>query len=629
MAARGAELQSQNPFSKENYYGKGGAGATKATPDCRSTLHIKATAGQLRWQVRFVVLDAATRALLCFKSEDAAASDSATVKKILFSRVQRWDGKPNGMELTTPLNRVYHLYADSGDVCDRWMHALESVLQTDASKGRARGASVADGHLAGAGTTPRLSIVPVGGAALVANDGAAATGAVSPAVSAVAAGSASDSTPSADLQREAEALRLEVATLKAQLAAVADGTDADGTVAVAEGASAATTSISTPPTPPTKAKGRRQRGSMLPDGSHVDVTQNELSIMRSVFELFDERKTGRIQAADVERLHAKLGEPISAEEAADAVKFMAAAERRASMAMGRSEAGGAGNSVDFHSFVKWWNYEHRPDAKGSRKGARYAAKFKFLKAHIANPEIGKIITRGEGSFPSFEFRITYHLREVDAATGQETITQISPWHDVPLNNPDGSYNFICEIPKWTRRKMEIAPGEEFNPIKQDTKNGKLREYKWGDMMFNYGAMPQTWEDPAHVTEPLGTAGDNDPIDVVEIGVKQWPMGSIVRVKVLGVLALIDDGETDWKVIAIAETDPLAPLLNDVADVEAHIPGCITAVHDWLRDYKAPKINEYGFDGQCMDRAFAEAAIAETHEFWEKLVAEKGGRAVVD
>jgi inorganic pyrophosphatase len=29
-----------------------------------------------------------------------------------------------------------------------------------------------------------------------------------------------------------------------------------------------------------------------------------------------------------------------------------------------------------------------------------------------------------------------------------------------------------------------------NPIKQDVKNGKLREYNYGDMVFNYGALPQ-------------------------------------------------------------------------------------------------------------------------------------------
>ncbi len=40
-----------------------------------------------------------------------------------------------------------------------------------------------------------------------------------------------------------------------------------------------------------------------------------------------------------------------------------------------------------------------------------------------------------------------------------------------------------------------------------------------------------------------------------------------KVKPLGVLAMIDDGELDWKVIAIAIDDPKAALVNDVADVE--------------------------------------------------------------
>ena len=37
--------------------------------------------------------------------------------------------------------------------------------------------------------------------------------------------------------------------------------------------------------------------------------------------------------------------------------------------------------------------------------------------------------------------------------------------------------------KWTRRKFEIATGEMYNPIKQDVKHGKLRNYKHGDMML--------------------------------------------------------------------------------------------------------------------------------------------------
>lgn len=282
-----------------------------------------------------------------------------------------------------------------------------------------------------------------------------------------------------------------------------------------------------------------------------------------------------------------------------------------------------GSKVDFSQFIKWWNEDHTYGDQNERR-KRYKAKFKFLKARIANPAIGQIEMRTSGAYPSFEFRLNYFYNK---GNGDEVV-QISPWHDVPLYNNDGSVNFICEIPKWTRKKMEIATGEPFNPIKQDTKNGKLREYTWGDMMFNYGALPQTWEDPDHITSGTGCKGDNDPIDVVEIGTKQWPCGAIVQVKILGVLALIDDGETDWKLLCINIEDHYAPMISDVEDIEAHMPGCINAIRDWLRDYKTPKVNQYGYEGKCMNRDFAEAVVAETHEFWNSLIEERGSKATV-
>ena len=52
---------------------------------------------------------------------------------------------------------------------------------------------------------------------------------------------------------------------------------------------------------------------------------------------------------------------------------------------------------------------------------------------------------------------------------------------------------------------------------------------------------------ASVSTRLACRGDNDPLDILDIGSKMWTTGSIVRVKVLGVLAMIDAGETDWKV----------------------------------------------------------------------------------
>jgi len=67
-------------------------------------------------------------------------------------------------------------------------------------------------------------------------------------------------------------------------------------------------------------------------------------------------------------------------------------------------------------------------------------------------------------------------------------------------------HFVVEIPKFSRAKFEIATGEALNPIKQDTKKGQLRNYNYGDMPFNYGCFPQTWEDPAHTTPDTGAIG---------------------------------------------------------------------------------------------------------------------------
>ena len=45
----------------------------------------------------------------------------------------------------------------------------------------------------------------------------------------------------------------------------------------------------------------------------------------------------------------------------------------------------------------------------------------------------------------------------------------SYWHDIPLDNGDGTVNFVCEIPKETQAKMEVATVSidiTMNPIQQ-------------------------------------------------------------------------------------------------------------------------------------------------------------------
>lgn len=205
---------------------------------------------------------------------------------------------------------------------------------------------------------------------------------------------------------------------------------------------------------------------------------------------------------------------------------------------------------------------------------------------------------------------------------------ISPFHDIPLyaDVEKKIFNMVVEVPRWTNAKMEISKDDKLNPIKQDVKKGKLRFvdncFPHHGYIWNYGALPQTWEDP-NITDPhTGQKGDNDPIDVCEIGFRVRSRGDVIQVKVLGIMALIDEGETDWKVIAIDINDPLANELNDIEDVETHMPGFIRATNEWFRIYKIPTgkpENQFAFNGEAKNKKFALEIIEKLHEEWRSLV----------
>ncbi|XP_077575972.1 inorganic pyrophosphatase isoform X2 [Stigmatopora nigra] len=223
---------------------------------------------------------------------------------------------------------------------------------------------------------------------------------------------------------------------------------------------------------------------------------------------------------------------------------------------------------------------------------------------------------------------------------------ISPFHDIPLiakgeksvdlpakkakrNNSEVLFNMVVEVPRWSNAKMEIATKEPLNPIKQDVKKGKLRYvaniFPHKGYIWNYGAIPQTWEDPNHVDSETKCCGDNDPIDVCDIGMQVCTTGQVIQVKVLGILAMIDEGEMDWKVIAINAEDPDAKNLNDIDDVRKSRPGHLEATVDWFRKYKIPDgkpENQFGFNAQFQNKDFALEMIKSTHEHWRALVQDK-------
>lgn len=205
---------------------------------------------------------------------------------------------------------------------------------------------------------------------------------------------------------------------------------------------------------------------------------------------------------------------------------------------------------------------------------------------------------------------------------------VSPFHDIPLyaNEQQTVLNMIVEIPRWTNAKMEISKEEPMNPIKQDIKKGKLRYvrncFPHHGYLWNYGAFPQTWEDPNAIHPETKAKGDNDPLDVCEIGELVATRGEIKQVKVLGVMALLDEEETDWKIIVIDINDPLAPRLNDVEDVERHLPGLLRATNEWFRIYKIPDgkpENQFAFSGECKNKKYATDVIRECAEAWERLI----------
>jgi inorganic pyrophosphatase len=120
----------------------------------------------------------------------------------------------------------------------------------------------------------------------------------------------------------------------------------------------------------------------------------------------------------------------------------------------------------------------------------------------------------------------------------------------------------------------------------------------------------------------GAFGDNDPLDVVEIGAKALPMGSITPVKPLGVLSMIDDGELDWKVIAISQSDPNFGKINDVDDIEKFYPGTVSGIREWFRWYKTPDgkpINGFGHGERALNAAETKTVIAETNAQYKKLL----------
>ncbi|EOD33817.1 inorganic pyrophosphatase [Emiliania huxleyi CCMP1516] len=226
--------------------------------------------------------------------------------------------------------------------------------------------------------------------------------------------------------------------------------------------------------------------------------------------------------------------------------------------------------------------------------------------------------RSSAEQPFGKVAFTAHFVGADGA-------QISPWHNLALypTASDPSFvNFVCEIPRGATAKLEVQKEKPFNPIMQDTKKGALRYYTYGASFFNYGMLPQTWEDPAKKGFN-GTVGDNDPLDVMDLSSRTCKVGEMRKVKILGDLELIDQGELDHKIIVVDAEDPLAASASSAADLPA---GVVPKLVEWLKRYKTtdgkPE-NKLASDTPTSAARAAEV-VKECHESWQALKARGAG-----
>mmetsp|Transcript_81629 Transcript_81629/g.95200 ORF Transcript_81629/g.95200 Transcript_81629/m.95200 type:complete len:391 (+) Transcript_81629:69-1241(+) len=328
------------------------------------------------------------------------------------------------------------------------------------------------------------------------------------------------------------------------------------------------------------------------------TTSMQRNVMQRFFKAFDVQQIGYLTIDSMRQLCDYLGDP------------MTEAEQIALTEEGK---------MTFDRFWQWWSQHgsKRDDETFAMVSAAFS--FPYHQQQLLVEEVGEKYTPA--------YRVNFFFKDVETTEKR----QVSPWHDIPYavrdfcrttpeSVPTNRYNFICEIPKWTRAKFEIATGEVFNPIKQDMKNGVPRFYKHGDMMWNYGAFPQTWESTDCVFEE-GVKGDNDPLDAIEIGMTQLATGTVAPVKILGVLGMIDDGQMDWKVICISHGDPVAKFLDDIHDVPKFLPGLLEALREWLRTYKICQggvENRFAFGGEYQDQKFAHKIVEDSHLMWLNL-----------
>jgi len=153
------------------------------------------------------------------------------------------------------------------------------------------------------------------------------------------------------------------------------------------------------------------------------------------------------------------------------------------------------------------------------------------------------------------------------------------YHDIPFGNTDNyELNAIMEIPKLSKVKYEF--NHETGAMWVDRVGKTPISYT-----FNYWDLPQTWN-----------KWDNDPLDVIILSSESLAVWCVVPCRVVWGLKMIDWGEDDYKVLAVAD-DKYYSDINNIEDVNKKELEDIEYYMLHYKDLHGKKVELNGWDNK--------------------------------
>lgn len=162
-----------------------------------------------------------------------------------------------------------------------------------------------------------------------------------------------------------------------------------------------------------------------------------------------------------------------------------------------------------------------------------------------------------------------------------------PWHDVKLGkNTPSEIPAVIEIPKGSKVKYELD--KETGLLKVDRILFSSVHYP-----ANYGFIPKTLGD------------DNDPLDILVLGQEPVYPLSVMWVRPISAIRMIDQGQEDYKIISVHLHDAEYSSIQEISDLSSHR---MRAIQRFFKDYKILEKKVVSVEDNFITRAETEQLI---------------------